>query len=220
MKVGVDLVGENDQTQAVPLAQGRAGHQDRGFEHGIELRSVAAIRRERPAGIHEEHDLLMTLDLEVPADRPAQPRGGLPVDPANVVLGTVFPQRFKRRAGAAPAIAMASRLPQRRTPLRQLGRLGVRQVGQTGNLQAGRQPLLRPGKTQTAREFGSRDRRRRPCRARKEPARNATIVRDRGGAFTSSVGGSARAPSGTRSESSSASGNPPWFSTIQAMRLG
>ena len=112
MKVGVDLIGENDQTEAIALAQGRAGHQDRGFQHGIELRPLAAIRRERPAGIDEQHDLLMALDLEVPADRPAQPRGRLPVHPANVILGTVFAQRFERRAGAAPAIAMASRLPQ------------------------------------------------------------------------------------------------------------
>ena len=88
----------------------------------------------------------MALDLEVPADRPAQPRGGLPVDPANVILGAVFAQRFERRAGASPAVAMAARLPQQCSPLGQLGRLGVRQVGQAANLQAGRQPLLRPGK--------------------------------------------------------------------------
>ena len=87
----------------------------------------------------------MALDLEVPADRPAQPRGGLPVDPADVILGAVFAQRFERRAGAAPAIAMAARLPQQGAPLGQLGRPGVRQVGQAADLQAGRQPLLRPG---------------------------------------------------------------------------
>ena len=100
VEIGVDFVGENDQAQAVPLPECRAGHQDRRFEHGVELRSVAAERRERPAGIDQEHDLLMPLDLEVPADRPRKPRRRLPVHPANVVLRAVFPQRFERRAGA------------------------------------------------------------------------------------------------------------------------
>ena len=37
VEVGIDLVGENDQAEAVSLTQGCAGHEDRGFQHGIEL---------------------------------------------------------------------------------------------------------------------------------------------------------------------------------------
>ena len=69
--------------------------QQRGVDGAVELGEPADARRHQAAGVDGEHHRLAALRLEAARDRPAAPRGGLPVDVAVVVARLVVAQRLE-----------------------------------------------------------------------------------------------------------------------------
>ena len=104
---------------------------DRGVEPGDRVAPrppaidrVDERRGHQPAGVEQAHDVAVLLDAVLVAHRPADARGGLPVDLADVVVGEVVAHRLElgaepeRPARAQPGIAEAAAAHRDHEPLR------------------------------------------------------------------------------------------------------